>query len=509
MRNLGRLAFLLVLLIGLAGCTGSTLKVAPISMSDNPSTNIAQLEEDLAEARATQIHVLAPTWYGEAEDFLTKARSGLANKDSVGKVLQNVAYGHAHLDRAKEYALIAQSAIAKAIKARELANAAGAGVFGADYQRVETAFIALTADIENNNLSRAEKNEAKVAQNFADLELRAIKENTLGTVRQLLAAAESDDAKKIAPMTLAVAQKALEEADLFITRQRYERESMQEKANHALFQAQRLGQVMTVSNQVKTMQPEDIALWHESSLHQVTSKLGVRDLRNEAPELQLQSIIESVAALQNDSQYLKEKRQQENSEHQAKVARLQAELDAQTKQNTLLEGKSMEVQRERELIALQEKETKARLEAERKFQQLFNEVQGLFAVDQAEVYKQSDNLVIRLKAMQFPVGKDLIMPNNYALLSTVRNAIHTFGEPLVVIEGHTDSTGSVAVNAKLSKDRAEAVRQYFIANGTLSENEVTAIGYGPERPLATNDTPEGRAINRRIDVIIKPRPAAN
>lgn len=130
-------------------------------------------------------------------------------------------------------------------------------------------------------------------------------------------------------------------------------------------------------------------------------------------------------------------------------------------------------------------------------------------MDQAEVYKQSDNLVIRLKAMQFPVGKDLIMPNNYALLSTVRNAIHTFGEPLVVIEGHTDSTGSVAVNAKLSKDRAEAVRQYFIANGTLAENEVTAIGYGPERPLATNDTPEGRAINRRIDVIIKPRPAAN
>lgn len=267
MRNLGRLACLLVLLIGLAGCAGSALKVAPISMSDNPSTNIAQLEKDLAEARATQIHVLAPTWYGEAEDFLTKARSGLANKDSVGKVLQNVAYGHAHLDRAKEYALIAQSAIAQAIKARELANAAGAGVFGDDYLRVETAFIALTADIENNNLSRAEKNEAKVAQDFADLELRAIKENTLGTVRQLLTAAESDDAKKIAPKTLAVAQKSLEEADQFITQQRYERERMQEKANHALFQAQRLGQVMKVSNQVKTMQPEDIALWHESSLH--------------------------------------------------------------------------------------------------------------------------------------------------------------------------------------------------------------------------------------------------
>ena len=127
----------------------------------------------------------------------------------------------------------------------------------------------------------------------------------------------------------------------------------------------------------------------------------------------------------------------------------------------------------------------------------------MFARDQAEVYKQADNLVIRLKAMRFPIGKDLIMPENYQLLSIVRNAIRAFGEPDVVIEGHTDSTGSAAVNALLSKKRAEAVRQYFIANGTLNEDQVTSIGYGSERPLAPNDTPEGRAINRRIDVVIK------
>ncbi|PLX95726.1 MAG: hypothetical protein C0619_00750 [Desulfuromonas sp.] len=504
-----KLAFTLLLSLILTGCSGTTLKVAPVSMSDNPSTKIAQLEEALDEARGLQIHVLSPTWYGQAEDYLAKAKAGLTDKDSVGKVLTNVAYGHAHLDRAKEYAQIANTAIAKAIKARELAISAGAAVFGLDYQRVEDEFIALTSDIENNNLSRAEKNETKVAQEFADLELRAIKENTLGTVRRLLASAEENDALKIAPKTLSEAQKTLEEADQFITKQRYDREKMQEKANHALFLAQRLGQVMMVSNRIKTMSPEDIALWRENSLHQVTSKLGVRDLRNETPDLQLQSIIESVASLQNDIQYLKEKRQQENIEHQAKIVQLRGEIDSQMQQIAVLEGESKEAQREREIIALQEKETKARLEAERKFQQLFNEVQELFAEEQAEVYKQSENLVIRLKAIQFPVGKDLIMPENYALLSTVRNAIRTFGEPVVVIEGHTDSTGSAAVNAKLSKDRAEAVRQYFIANGTLADNKVTSIGYGPERPLATNDTPEGRAINRRIDVIIKPAAAVN
>ena len=499
----------LLIFITMAGCAGPALKVASVAISDNPSSKIFELEETLAEGRTQQIHVLSPTWYTKAENYLDKARYGLANNDSVAGILQNTAYGHAHFDKAKEYALIAQSAISQAIKARELANAAGAASLGDDYQKMEYEFTGLTADIENNNLSRAEKNEAKVAKGFADLELRAIKENTLGEVRNLLAANIDNGAKRLAPKTLQKTQKALVDADQFITQQRYEREEMQNKANAALFQAQRLGQIMAISNSLKTMLPEDIALLHEGQLHQVTSKLGGRDLRNETADLQLQSILGSVVSLQDDNRYLKEKRQQEKLESETKVMEQQGKVDSQRQQIAALEGQSKKAQRERELIALQEKETKARLEDERRFQQLFNEVQAMFAQDQAEVYKQAKNLVIRLKAMQFPVGKDLIMPDNYALLSQVRNAIRTFGEPDVVIEGHTDNTGSTAINAQLSQNRAEAVRQYFIANGTLEEEKLTALGYGSERPLAANDTTEGRAINRRIDVIIKAEMANN
>lgn len=507
MRTFKRLAFIILLMVGLAGCASTELNVAPVSISDNPTTKIAELEAALDKGRADQVNVLSPTWYAKAETYLEKSRAGLASNDSVEKVLQNIAYGQANLDKAREYTLIARSSIAHAIKARDLAYAAGAGVFGGDYQRAEADFITLTTDIENDNQSRAEKNEGKVAQAFADLELRAIKENTLGEVRKLLATAEKDGAKMTAPKTYNDVKKTLDEVDLFISHQRHQDERIQEKTNQLLFQAQRLKQIMAVSLQVKKMKPEDITLWNEDHLYQITSKLEARDLRNESPELQLQNIIESVASLQADNLYLKEKRQQETADHETSIKQLQAELDAKDQQIALLEGESKEAQRERELIALQEKETKARLEAERRFQQLFNEVQGLFDQGQAEVYKQSGNLVIRLKTMQFPIGKNLIMPDNYALLSKVRNAIRTFGDPTVVIEGHTDSTGSAAINEKLSKDRAEAVRQYFIANGTLAEDDVTSIGFGPDRPLATNNTTEGRAINRRIDVIIKPRTA--
>ncbi len=481
----------ILIFIILTGCSGPNLKVAPVAISDNPSSKIFELEETLATGRTQQINVLSPSWYAKADIYLDKARYGLANNDSVAKILQNVAYGHASFDRAKEYALIAQSAISQAIRARELANAAGAASLGDDYQRMEDQFIALTTDIEDNNLTRAEKNEGKVAKGFADLELRAIKENTLGEVRSLLATNIKNGAKTLAPTTLEETQKDLAAADQFITQQRYEREEMQNKANAALFQAQRLGQIMAMSNSFKNMSPEDISLQQESRLHQINSQLGGRDFRNEPIDIQLQNILESVASLQDDNKYLKEKRQQDKD----KIA--------------VLEKQNKEAQREHELITLQEKETKARLEADRHFQQLFNEVQGMFTQDQAEVYKQGKNLVIRLKTIHFPVGKDLIMPDNYALLSQVRKAIRTFSESEVVIEGHTDSTGSAAINAQLSQKRAEAVRQYFIASGALEEQKLTAIGYGSERPLATNDTAEGRAINRRIDIIIKAEKESN
>jgi outer membrane protein OmpA-like peptidoglycan-associated protein len=494
----------IVLLIGLAGCTAQQLKVEPVSLTDNPSSEIALLESALTEGRAQQINVLSPTWYSKAEDYLDKATAGLSQQDSVAEVLQHVANGQASLNKAKEYTRIARTAIGETIKARDLANAAGATSFGEDYQLIETQFIGLTADIEDDNLSRAARNQEKVAQGFAELELRAIKEKTLGAVRVLLADAEANGAQKIAPKTLAEAQQVLIDADQFITQQRYEHEMMQEKAAQALFQAQRLGQVLAISNQLKNMQSEDVALWSEARLNMVASKLGSPDLRNQTSEIQMQSILESIASLQDDNQQLKTMGAEDKSGLEAKVALLQSDIDEQRQQIGELEGKSKEDQRERELIIMQEKAANDLLAAERRFQQNFIEVQGMFDQDQAEVYKQGNNLVIRLKAIQFPIGKDIIMPDNYALLSIVRKAIRTFGDPQISIEGHTDNTGTVASNAQLSLARADAVRQYFIANGTLMEGQVSAIGYGSERPLATNDTPEGRAINRRIDVIIKP-----
>jgi outer membrane protein OmpA-like peptidoglycan-associated protein len=69
------------------------------------------------------------------------------------------------------------------------------------------------------------------------------------------------------------------------------------------------------------------------------------------------------------------------------------------------------------------------------------------------------------------------------------------------IEGHTDSVGSDTFNQQLSEQRANAVLQYLVAQG-LPESSMTATGFGKSDPIASNDTPQGRQQNRRVEIII-------
>ncbi|NIQ88833.1 MAG: DUF4398 domain-containing protein, partial [Deltaproteobacteria bacterium] len=292
-------------------------------------------------------------------------------------------------------AQVARTTLPNAIKARELARAAGATNLGADYVRAEEQFLKLTKAIENNDLKYAQNNRVKVAAAFDQLEVRAIKDQTLGEARKLIKQAEEEGARKLTPKTLAVAQQKLSHADAFISEHRYEKEKIQQKSSDALFQAQRLVQVTRQSEQVKEMQPEQLTLWVEGILSQTASKLSAPDMRNKTFNTQVENILGSIAALQEDRQFIA-------SQEKAHVE----EIKSLKQQVALLEGKTKE-----------ERAAKERLEAEKKFNELYTEVKSYFTSEEAEIYKQGNRLIIRLRAMQFPVGQAVIMPSNYELVS--------------------------------------------------------------------------------------------
>jgi len=141
----------------------------------------------------------------------------------------------------------------------------------------------------------------------------------------------------------------------------------------------------------------------------------------------------------------------------------------------------------------------------KRLQGLFRQVETLFDRQEAALQLRDGRIVIRLRAMQFAVGQSKILPGNKSLLEKVGRALALFEDFDVIIEGHTDNLGSDQVNEALSEHRAEAVRHYLVMNHNLPYDRMIAVGYGASRPLAANTTEAGRAVNRRIDLIVIPR----
>ena len=101
----------------------------------------------------------------------------------------------------------------------------------------------------------------------------------------------------------------------------------------------------------------------------------------------------------------------------------------------------------------------------------------------------------------FDSGRSSIKKEASKNFTKVVSFINTYPKKKVRIEGHTDSSGSKALNLKLSQKRADAVKALLVKNG-IKANRIEAVGLGEDFPVAENKTKVGKAKNRRVDIII-------
>ncbi len=104
----------------------------------------------------------------------------------------------------------------------------------------------------------------------------------------------------------------------------------------------------------------------------------------------------------------------------------------------------------------------------------------------------------------FPVDSANLTPSSQGTLEQVAGVLHDYPKTAVVVQGHTDSTGSERHNQELSERRATAVKNYLIGRG-VDPGRMTAVGYGEGLPVASNATEAGRRQNRRVDILLKAR----
>ena len=480
-KSSSRAAFVLLVVLATA-CASGGLDTKTIPVTANPSEQLGTLATQIEQLRQAKAEVLAPTWFGRAETSYQQAKEKLAQGGSVKEILDLVAQGNAQALQAQKFTKVSENILPTVIKARSDARTAGGASLGEPYTEAESRFVELTRAIEDDNVAWAEKKGPGVEKSFREVELQAIKASTVGDIRKAIQQARSEGAEKLVPRTLAATEKMSVALDAFITSNRYASQEIGQRAADTLFQANRLLALTGEAATIQKTSPEDEALEREARLSAVAVELALPDLRNRSFDGQLTAVTNAVHELRKDRDYLVG----QSADLRTQIAGLETQI-------AKLEGQSGE---ERQQIS--------KLEDQRRLQETYTEVSSYFSPSEAEVYKQGTQLVIRLRGIQFPVGESVLQPDDYQLLSKVQKAIRSFDEPSVVIEGHTDSTGSADVNNHLSQVRAEAVAAYLVANNTLPQDRIVAVGRGFSEPLASNKEAEGRALNRRIDILIDP-----
>ena len=103
--------------------------------------------------------------------------------------------------------------------------------------------------------------------------------------------------------------------------------------------------------------------------------------------------------------------------------------------------------------------------------------------------------------VEFDFNKAIIKPGYDKDINDLAKVMKDYPDLKVVIEGHTDNIGTAEYNKKLSQERADAVKKYLVEKG-IDANRIKAQGFGDERPIASNDTEEGRQKNRRVEAAV-------
>lgn len=453
------------------------ISAAPLTLANEKNSLFSKASEVLAAANAAQANILAPQGYSAGSKHYQAAEVLYAKRRPIHKVQKELDAAESDLRQAAKNAELARITFAAVLKARNDARGVDAQrLAGKEWQAAEEELITAATKMESGNLKRAKNIASDAEEIYRQAELIAIKRSYLDEARQLIQQAKKEKVSRYAPTTLKAAESLLASAEKELTDNRYDIDYPRSLAKQARYEAKH---ALYLASQIKQLNrnkatKEEMLLNAEKPLIDIATALDIVAAFDEGPKIVTTGLVANIESLRADAYELGERKK---------------ELVSLENAMSSLE-KRVGIQSER--LAKQE-EQKAKL----------RQVINLFNRNEATVLTEGQNILIRAVGLSFKPGSSQINSSNFALLKKLEQAIGIYSKYSVLIEGHTDSFGSDSVNLNLSFARAEAVKQYMDAN---MDQPVTieAVGYGETRPIANNETSEGRARNRRIDLVLRP-----
>lgn len=470
-------------------------------------------DKQLKEYKNQQADLLSPGHYTQAVEQYAKAKDEFKKGKEAAEVRKRLTEVEAAFKQLDNTLWTGKELFEEVLKSREDALNARAPEFALEeFNAAEDLLRSAGSAMEIADKEMARERANKARAKFRDSELNAIKKSIVTPAHEALTAAEKQKADKNAPKSYAKARTLLTLAEEILNSNRYAVSEATAKAEEASYQAQHTVKISELLLS-KKLSPEDIVLLYEDGLAKVARELGYNAAFDQPLAEIITTMANSIKSLKDEKQQLGKDLQEKQEElekmtkaHEEEIATIREEMTAVKKHVNELTSRT-----ESDLAQAQQKESQLQQELARKQAELvlkeqkeakIAKIRTMFLPEEAKVLLEENRLIIRLMSLSFPVGKATIQPAYFGLLSRVQRGIREYPEAKIVIEGHTDSSGDERYNERLSTKRAEAVREYILSNMVLATDQIEAIGYGESRPVANNDTEEGRAQNRRIDVIL-------
>lgn len=451
----------------MVGCASQPKLTQDQIMNQYPQ--VQRLEAALKEARSKGAELLAPQSYSSAINSLMSAMNEAEsnNKQAADKAANE---GLNTIKRLNSDSARSRDILSDVLQARDRAYAAGAATLQKEAITELDSDLKKTASlVENGDVEKTKKLRPELLAGYQKLELDALKQGTVDLAKSAIVNAKEQGAKKLAPKTLARAEEQMGLAMKVLDADRSQTEKAEVYAKRARWYAE---QSASISESVKDFErrdytKEDIVLWHQQQLSVVNEDLGLQLPFNERSDNASLSLKAAVGQLMNENAQLKASGEQVGKQ-----------------------------------LAMTEKERQAALKKDREDKEKFDKVQAMFTANEANVFRKGQNVLISAQGFAFPSGQSEIQTVNFPLMNKLIRAIKIFPGARIEVIGHTDSMGDDNTNQALSNARAEKVAKFLIEVGEFSPKMITSRGFGESRPVASNETPVGRAENRRVEINI-------
>lgn len=499
--------------IKIAALGGLVILLSSTGIYAQQTSNVVfkQAKNAWENAIVMQADILSPIEYEKAIDYYQNAEKKFDKERGIEKIEELLNNAVKYFNRSADFSASARLVFTNSLNAREDALSAGANLYAKEmWLDAEKQFREAAEQLEKGDKDDAYQESAKAVAIYRKAELSAIKTDLLDETRVLLKKADDMKVDDKAPKTLEKAKKLLAETEKELETNRYDMDyprilakQAKYEANHAIFL---YNMIKTIEN--KDQELEDVILSLETPIIAIAEVGGFVAQFDQGFDKPQDEIISYVTDVQEKNLLLSAKNAEQNNliwQKDGNINVLIKERDALNsefkmeigKRTAEMNNKMQEIENEKALLSRQ-------VDYQAEINKKYKQVNQLFGNDEASVMRSGNDVIIRMKGFGFDVGKSNIKPEYFNRLTKVQDAIATFPDSKVVVEGYTDSFGGDASNLKLSQERSDAVTTYLKANmPTLNSGNISSIGYGENNPIANNETMDGRSKNRRIDIIIK------